>query len=67
MSAEPGPVDRHILEGQILVAVKLIMATYECGLSEATRYLYMRYDELREARPDDFAVSHEEYWKGAYS
>jgi hypothetical protein len=67
MSAEPDALDRLILQGQILRAVRWIMTTYECGLSDATRHLYTRCDVLRRTRPDDFTKSHEEYWKGVYT
>jgi hypothetical protein len=67
MSAAPEALDRLILEGRILPAVRWIMTTHECRLPEATRHLYARYEQLRHDRPDDFTKSHAEYWKGVYT
>ncbi|RFS81675.1 hypothetical protein D0T12_30785 [Actinomadura spongiicola] len=67
MSVASESLDRLILQGQVLTAVRWIMGTYECGLADATCFLYARYDELRRSRPGDFAKSHEEYWRGVYT
>ncbi|MEU5995339.1 hypothetical protein ABZ806_40730 [Spirillospora sp. NPDC047418] len=67
MASEWEPLDRLIVECQILPAVKWLMSTFECSLQEAVQFLYARYDDLRRSRPDDSATSHEEYWKGGYT
>ncbi|WP_030166931.1 hypothetical protein [Spirillospora albida] len=67
MASEREPLDRLIVERQILRAVRWLMSTFECGLQEAAQVLYARYDDLRRSRPDDFTTSHEECWEGVYT
>ncbi|GAA4566517.1 hypothetical protein [Planotetraspora kaengkrachanensis] len=59
--------DELILRGQTIRGIKLIKDTFGCSLQEALIFYHDRYRHLRETRPEDFAQSHEEYWKGFYS
>ncbi|TDD80469.1 hypothetical protein [Actinomadura rubrisoli] len=67
MSGEWEALDELIVEGRILSAVYWIRAAFECSLQEAVQFLYARYDRLRQTRPDDFAKSHEDYWRDVYT
>lgn len=67
MDDEWEPLDELIIKGRKIQAVVWIRATFECGLQEAVQFLYVRYERLRQKRPQDFTQSHEEYWEGVYT
>ena len=60
-------IDEHIVEGRILSVLMILRE--ECGLTihEAIDAFSVRYEELRDSRPDDFTVPREEYGKGVYT
>jgi hypothetical protein len=60
-------VDEHIVKGRILPALMILRE--ECGhtIHEAIDAFSVRYEELRNSRPDDFTVPREEYGKGVYT
>lgn len=60
-------VDALILDNKVMTALQAIIAARGCNLSGALGVLTERYGQLRAARPDDFTVSPEDYWKGFYS
>jgi hypothetical protein len=66
-AAEWVAVDRYILAGNILRALKTIRGLRAVSLKEAIDIHFERYKRLRAERPGDFACSHEEYWQGVYS
>jgi hypothetical protein len=63
----PESVDRHILNHQIILAIKAIKDASGCTLHEALDVFVQRYEELRRDRPDDFQVSREEYGRNVYT
>ncbi|MEV8096051.1 hypothetical protein [Kitasatospora sp. NPDC085879] len=63
----PESVDRHILDHQIIRALKAIRDASGCTLHEALDVFALRYEELRRDRPDDFRVSREEYGRNVYT
>ncbi|GAA4072445.1 hypothetical protein [Actinomadura miaoliensis] len=67
MSEELDQLDRLILSGQVLGAVRLVTELFGCSLQEAIEFHYARYTKLRETRPDEFTTSPEEYWRGVYT
>ncbi|GAA2424488.1 hypothetical protein GCM10010191_40900 [Actinomadura vinacea] len=67
MGNEWDPLDSLIVEGRRLRAIMWIRTTFDCGLQEAIAFLYVRYEHLRQTRPDDFTESPEEYWRGVYT
>lgn len=63
----PESVDRHILDHQIVLALKTIMDASGCTLHEAIDIFGVRYEELRRDQPEDFQVSREEYGRNVYT
>jgi hypothetical protein len=49
-------VDRLILEGRKVIALKVMMDASGCALVHAMAVLGERTEELRKRRPDDFVV-----------
>lgn len=60
-------VDRLILEGKKIMAIKQLREEYGGGIHEALDMLVRRYDRLRIERPDEFREDHKSYWSGFYS
>jgi hypothetical protein len=67
MEQIPEGVDRHILNRQIIPALRAIREASGCTLHEALDIFVRRYEELRRDRPDDFHLSREHYGQGVYS
>ncbi|MBM9510132.1 hypothetical protein [Actinacidiphila acididurans] len=67
MEQLPESVDRDILEHRIISALVTIRETLGCTLHQALDTFVERYEELRRERPDDFALSRDEYGRGFYS
>lgn len=57
-------IDARILAGEILTALRLIMAECGVGLAVAQGVLRARYRRLRAERSAEFAVSEAEYRSG---
>ncbi len=60
-------IDNHILAGHILLAIKSICEFAGVGVKDAIDIHFDRYQQLRLARPADFKVTHEEYFRDVYS
>ncbi|MEV0742994.1 hypothetical protein AB0I51_45375 [Streptomyces sp. NPDC050549] len=67
MEQLPESVDREILEHRIISALAAIREALGCTLHQALDVFAERYEELRRDRPDDFALSRDEYGRGFYS
>ena len=57
-------LDRDIFANRKLPGMKFIAGILDGGLKSAIRIYAARYDVLREAFPDSFPQSHDEYWAG---
>ena len=57
-------LDRDIFANRKLPGMKFIAGILDGGLKSAIRIYAARYDVLREAFPDSFTQSHDEYWAG---
>jgi hypothetical protein len=55
-AAQCDAVDRLILEGRKVIALKVMMDAAGCALVQAMAILRERTEELRKSRPGDFVV-----------
>lgn len=56
-------VDTHILHRRIVPALREIVQA-SGGNVIACELLQLRYEHLRQTRPDDFVFNEEQYWDG---
>jgi hypothetical protein len=57
-------IDKRILAGDIIVAIRLIMEACSVSLRAAGDLNRARYQQLRAERATEFALGDEEYWSG---
>lgn len=60
-------IDEDILRHRMLPALMTLRAEFGYSIPEAIDAFSERYEQLRKTRPQDFAVSREEYGKNFYS
>jgi hypothetical protein len=60
-------LDPLVLSGAKVEFLKRVCEAASVSLPEAQDILGRRYDFLRRSRPQDFSLSHEDYWAGFYS
>ena len=60
-------IDEHIVNRRVTQALMILREEYGHTLHEALDAFNVRYEELRNLRPDDFTVPHEEYGRGVYT
>lgn len=59
-------IDDDIVSGRIIPAIIGIRTELGCGIPAALDEFSKRYERLREQRPDDFALSRDEYPGGEF-
>jgi hypothetical protein len=60
-------IDEHIVHHRILPALVALREEFGYSIPEAIDAFNERYEQLREARPQEFTVSREDYGKNFYS
>jgi hypothetical protein len=60
-------IDEYILHGRMFPALKALREDFGYSIPGAIDAFSKRYEHLRETRPHEFTVSHEDYGKDFYS
>lgn len=60
-------IDEHILQHRIVQALKALRDEFGCSIHQAIDAFSNRYEQLRETRPREFTVGHEDYGKNVYT
>lgn len=60
-------IDEYILQQRIVQALKALRDEFGYSIHQAIDAFGNRYEQLRETRPHEFTVNHEDYGKNVYT